>query len=97
MNRILTLPDVQAARQSDEDETATEGSRYGADPQAPDWIGRAVAAADHGARFAQDRAAVVTRAILQIVRGALVAWLRGERADMAGARATLNEIRREDG
>ena len=72
----------------------------------------AAPAADHGARFAQDRAAVVTTAILQIVRGVLIAWLHGERADMAGvrdaiesllrdefgdtARTTLNEIRLDD-
>ena len=68
--------------------------------------------AEPGARFAKDRAAVVTRAIMQIVRGALIAWVHRERADMAGAHdaiesllrdefngvalTTLNEIRLED-
>ena len=68
--------------------------------------------AEHGARIAKDRAAVVCRAIWQIYRGALIAWVHRERADMAGAleasesllrdefdahaRATLNEIRLND-
>ena len=68
--------------------------------------------AEPSARFAKDRAAVVTRAILQIVRGALIAWVHRERADMEGAgaeieallrdefgdtaRTTLNEIRLDD-
>jgi hypothetical protein len=61
---------------------------------------------------AQDRAAVVTTAILRVVRDALSNWFDHGHADMAGARAaiygilrdefadiartTLNEIRRED-
>jgi hypothetical protein len=73
----------------------------------------AAPAADHSACFAQDRAAVVTTKVLQIGRRVLTAWLHRERADMAGARAeiaallrdefhdvaltTMNEIRREDG
>ena len=73
----------------------------------------AAPAADHSACFAQDRAAVVTRRIEQIIRDALIAWVNRERADMAGvhdtiesllrdefndvALTTLNEIRREDG
>ena len=72
----------------------------------------AAPAAECGARFAQDRAAVVTTAILQVVRGVFTAWLHGEPADMAGARdaiasllrdeldahthATLNEMRLDD-
>ena len=67
----------------------------------------------HGdARRGCDRSAVVTTAILQIVRRVLTAWLRREHAGMAGvrveiaallrdefndvARTTLNEIRLED-
>jgi hypothetical protein len=60
-----------------------------------------------------DRAAVTTTAILQTVRKGLLAWLDGKHPDMAGTRAeiqtllrdefadvareTLNQIRREDG
>ena len=60
-----------------------------------------------------DRAAAVTTAILQALRKALLAWLDGNHPDMAGTRAeiqsllrdefadvareTLNQIRREDG
>jgi hypothetical protein len=63
--------------------------------------------------FARDRAAVVTTAVLQIVTRALIGWFCHEAADLAGGRAaieailrdefeavarqTLNEIRREDG
>lgn len=73
----------------------------------------AAPAAERGARSAQDRAAVVTRDIMQIVCDALIAWVHREPADMAGAHdkiesllrdefndvalTTLNEIRREDG
>lgn len=56
----------------------------------------AAPAADHGARFAQDRAAVVTTAILQIVRGVLAAWLHGEHADMAGARTAIEALLRDE-
>ena len=49
-----------------------------------------------GARFAKDRAAVVAPAILQIVRGVLTAWLHGERADMAGARAEIEALLRDE-
>ena len=61
----------------------------------------------------RDRAAVTTTAILQIVRKALLAWLDGGQRNMAGTRAeiqtllrdefadvareTRNQIRREDG
>jgi hypothetical protein len=60
----------------------------------------------------RDRAAVVTTAILQSIRKALLAWLDGDRPDIASlrikiqtllrdefadvARETLNQIRRED-
>ena len=73
----------------------------------------AAPAAEPGARFAKDRAAVVSRKIEQIIRDALIAWVHRERADVTGAqdaiesllrdefndvaRTTLNEIRREDG
>ena len=72
----------------------------------------AAPAAEPGARFAKDRAAVVTTAILQIVRDELTAWAHREPANIAGvheaiesflrdefdahARATLNEIRLND-
>jgi hypothetical protein len=56
----------------------------------------AAPAADHSARFAQDRAAVVTRAILQIVCSALIAWLHGEHADMAGARDAIEALLRDE-
>ena len=52
--------------------------------------------AEPGARFAKDRAAVVAPAILQIVRGVLTAWLHGERADMAGARAEIEALLRDE-
>jgi hypothetical protein len=73
----------------------------------------AAPAAEPGARFAKDRAAVVSRKIGQMVHDALIAWVHGERADTAGvhdaiksllrdefndvALTTLNEIRRNDG
>jgi hypothetical protein len=60
-----------------------------------------------------DRAAVVTTAVLQIIRKALLAWLDGGQRNVANTRAeiqillcdefsdvareTRNEIRREDG
>jgi hypothetical protein len=56
----------------------------------------AAPAADHGARFAQDRAAIVTTAILQIVRGVLIAWLHGEHVDIAGARAAIEALLRDE-
>ena len=56
----------------------------------------AAPAADHGARFAQDRAAVVTREIVQIVRDALIAWVHGEHADMAGARDAIESLLRDE-
>ena len=46
------------------------------------------------ARF--DRATVVATAILQIVRGALIAWLHGEHADMAGTRAAIEAYLRDE-
>jgi len=36
------------------------------------------------------------RPILQIVRGVLTAWLHGERADMAGARAEIEALLRDE-
>ena len=43
-----------------------------------------------------DRATVVATAILQIVRGALIAWLHGEHADMAGTRAAIEAYLRDE-
>jgi hypothetical protein len=52
--------------------------------------------AEPGARFAKDRAAVVTRAILQIVRGALIVWVHRERTDMAGAHDAIESLLRDE-
>jgi hypothetical protein len=52
--------------------------------------------AEPDARFAKDRAAVVARAILQIVRGALIAWVHRERADMEGAGAEIEALLRDE-
>ena len=83
----------------------------GVDPEEASIL--AAPTAELGARFAKDRAAVVSRKIEQMVHDALIDWVRGKRADIAGvhdaielllrdefndvALTTLNEIRREDG
>jgi hypothetical protein len=43
-----------------------------------------------------DPAAVVATAILQIVRSALLAWLHRDHADMASARAEIEEVLRTE-
>lgn len=56
----------------------------------------AAPAADHGACFAQDRAAVVTTAILQIVHGVLTAWPHREHADLSSVRDAIEPLLRDE-
>ena len=57
---------------------------------------RAVPAAERGAGFAQDRAAVVTRRIEQIFRNVLIAWVHRERADITGAHDAIESLLRDE-
>jgi hypothetical protein len=43
-----------------------------------------------------DRAAVVTTAIVQIVRGAMLAWLDGKTTKVVGARAAIEALLRDE-
>jgi hypothetical protein len=56
----------------------------------------AAPAAEPDARFAKDRAAVVTAAILQMVRGELTAWQHREHVDMAGLRNSITSLLRDE-
>ena len=47
-------------------------------------------------RIHNDRAAVATTAVLQIVRDVLVVWTHHERADFAGARTAIETLLRDD-
>jgi hypothetical protein len=46
--------------------------------------------------FARDRAAIVTGAILQIARQALLRWLYRDGTNMAGARGEIEAILRDE-
>jgi hypothetical protein len=52
--------------------------------------------AEPGARLAKDRAAVVSRKIEQMVRDALIDWVHGERADMAGVHDAIESLLRDE-
>jgi hypothetical protein len=50
-----------------------------------------------GGCFAQDRAAIVTKTVVAIIRGALLAWLEHDNTDdIAAARAEVETLLREE-